>query len=395
MGAMASMRAGRRPIGGGWQSDRRRMMAVVAIAGLLGGCATRPEGLLAPVAPLAGAPKVEMLAATTRAIADDPAVLFTGERGGGVSFASIEVSVPPGREVGTLQWPSTAPGNPATDFTVTSVSRLDERPTRAWFDQRGAKKRRVFVFVHGFNTSFERAVFRFAQLAHDSDAEAAPVLFSWPSRGRLLDYKRDNDNASYSRSDLARLLQTAAASPNVGEITVLAHSLGSWVAVEAVRQLALQPGGTPAKLRNLILASPDLDVGVFRRQVEDMGPRRPQITLFVASTDRALQLSGFLTRGMTRLGAIDASREEYQAQIGGLKGVTVLDLTALQSDDRINHDLYAQSPTVVRLIGDRLIRGQVITDQAVDVLSPAEALGSAAGMVVSAPILVFQAASSN
>ncbi|MFZ4533400.1 MAG: alpha/beta hydrolase, partial [Alsobacter sp.] len=108
-----------------------------------------------------------------------------------------------------------------------------------------------------------------------------------------------------------------------------------------------------------------------------------------------LQLSGFLTRGMTRLGAIDASRDEYQAQIGALQGVTVLDLTALQSNDRINHDLYAQSPTVVRLIGDRLIRGQVITDQSVDVLSPAEALGSAAGMVVSAPILVFQAASSN
>ena len=82
-------------------------------------------------------------------------------------------------------------------------------------------------------------------------------------------------------------------------------------------------------------------------------------------------------------------------QIGALQGVTVLDLTALQSNDRINHDLYAQSPTVVRLIGDRLIRGQVITDQSVDVLSPAEALGSAAGMVVSAPILVFQAASSN
>ena len=29
---------------------------------------------------------------------------------------------------------------------------------------------------------FDRAVFRFAQLAHDADADAAPVLFSWPSR---------------------------------------------------------------------------------------------------------------------------------------------------------------------------------------------------------------------
>lgn len=82
-------------------------------------------------------------------------------------------------------------------------------------------------------------------------------------------------------------------------------------------------------------------------------------------------------------------------QIGGLAGVTVLDLTALQSNDRINHDLFAQSPAVVRLIGDRLIQGQDIGSNDVDGFAPVEALGSAAGLVVSAPILVLQAAGPN
>lgn len=333
-----------------------------------------------------------MLAATTRAVAEDPAVLFSGDRGDDVSFANIVVSVPPDRAVGSMQWPRSAPADPRREFAVTSVQKLDQAQTAAWFRTSVGKSRRVFVFVHGFNTSFERAVFRFAQLAHDTDAAAAPVLFSWPSRGRLLDYKRDTDNATYSRSDLARLLEIAAASPNVSEITILAHSLGSWPAVEAVRQLAMQRGGVPSKIKNLVLASPDLDVGVFRRQVEDMGPRRPRITLFVAQNDRALRVSRFLTRGLTRLGAIDPTSEDYVRQLAGLSNVTVLDLTALRSNDRINHDLYAQSPSVVRLIGDRLIQGQDIGSDEVDGFAPVEAIGSAAGLVVSAPLLVLQAA---
>ena len=170
--------------------------------------------------------------------------------------------------------------------------------------------------------------------------------------------------------------------------------MGSWVAVEAVKQLALRKGGVPRKITNLILASPDLDVGVFRQQITDMGPRRPQVTLFVSQSDRALQVSRILTRGMTRLGGIDLTREEYQDQLGPLDKVTVLDLTELRSNDGINHALFAQSPDVVRLIGGRLIQGQVVTDS--DLASPlaaAKSLGSAAGMVISAPIFLFDAAS--
>lgn len=358
---------------------------------LASGCGGAPQGLLTPVAQAPGTAQVAMLAATTRSPAEDPAVLFTGERGHTVSFASLDVSLPPGREPGTLQWPS-APADPARSFAVTDVRQLETQDMPAWFKNHTRRARRVFVFVHGFNTSFDRAVFRFAQLAYDSDAQAAPVLFSWPSRGRIFDYKRDTDNASYSRSDLAYLLNVAVDSPEVGEITVLAHSLGSWVAVEAIRQLGLQHHGVPAKIRNLILASPDLDVGVFRRQVEDMGPRRPHITLFVSQTDQALRLSAFLTRGMTRLGAIDPMAEAYAAKLEGLQGVTVLDLSGLRSNDRLNHDLYAQSPEVVRLIGDRLIKGQVITEEDVDPGSAVEAFGAAAGAVVTAPIRIFQAA---
>jgi esterase/lipase superfamily enzyme len=379
------------------QNGRRTLFQWLsaALIGLgLVACSGHPEGLLATVEAPANADRVDLLAATTRAPSEDPGVLFGGERGPGVSYANIVVSIPPDRAIGTVQWPRSVPGNPATDFVVTSATPLPDSKLLAWFNKPGAKRRRVFVFVHGFNTRFDTAVFRFAQLAHDAEADAEPVLFSWPSRGRLLDYKLDHQNATYSRTDLAHLLRTAAASPSVGEITILAHSMGSWLAVEALRQIALEERSVPAKIKNLVLASPDLDIGVFRRQVEDMGPRRPHVTLFVSQNDRALQLSRLVSGGTTRLGAIDLSRENYQQQLAGLAGVTVLDLSALRGGDRINHSLYAESPAVVRLIGGRLLQGQIMTDSDVSFpVAAGETFGSAASMVIAAPIVIFDSVS--
>jgi esterase/lipase superfamily enzyme len=365
----------------------RAMMAIAIIAGLAS-CAGNRFGYLVPVAGDGGATTVHMLAVTTRAPSEDAGVAFSGERGEEVSFADIAVSLPPGRKPGTVQWPRTSPGNPQTDFVVTSMKPMDRAGLPAWFTQAGGDHRRVFVYVHGFNTRFDRAVFRMAQLTYDSDVNAAPVLYSWPSRGQVLDYRRDLDNASYSRSDLANLLEVASNSSAVDEIVILAHSMGSWVAVEALRQIALEKGGVPPKITNLILASPDLDIGVFRRQVQEMGQSRPSITLFVSQADRALRLSAVLSRGATRLGSVNLEDENYRRELGDLDGVTVLDLTALKSGDRINHSVYAKSPEVVRLIGERLIEGQVITDTGV---SPIDTLGNAAGLAATAPIRVFEA----
>ena len=372
---------------------RVRSLVALVFAVALTACASTPRGLLQPVPAAPGTDSVNMLTATTRAPSDDPGILFSGERGETVSFQNIVVSIPPGREPGTIQLPRSVPGDPSRDFVVTASTALSKDGLAKWFRSTSGRGKRVFVFVHGFNTPFDRAVFRFAQLAHDADADAAPVLFSWPSRGYLLDYSRDFDNASYSRSDLADLLEVAVAGPQVREVVILAHSMGSWPAVEAVRQIALRKGGVPRKITNLILASPDLDVGVFRRQVEDMGPKRPQITLFTAQHDRALQVSRFIARGATRLGGIDPTQEEYRRQFAGQAGITVIDLSAVNAGDRLNHDLFAASPDAVRLIGGRLLQGQVITDS--DVPAPVAAagvIGSAATMLVTAPIRVFDAA---
>ena len=78
----------------------------------------------------------------------------------------------------------------------------------------------MLIFVHGFNNRFDDAVYRFAQIVHDSKAEAVPVLFTWPSRGdvRLRSYTYDRESANYSRDALEELIDQLAADPHVKEI---------------------------------------------------------------------------------------------------------------------------------------------------------------------------------
>jgi len=46
------------------------------------------------------------------------------------------------------------------------------------------------------------------------------------------------------------------------------------------------------KLKYAMLVAPDVDVDVFRMQIQRMGAARPRIALFVSQDDEALSLSG-------------------------------------------------------------------------------------------------------
>jgi esterase/lipase superfamily enzyme len=97
----------------------------------------------------------------TRRSVDTSGELYSGERGSGLTFANIVVSIPPDRvrKIGEVQWPASSPGNPATDFVTTKVTRLDGVAALKWLDTHGAAtgKHRVLVFVHGFNNRFDDA----------------------------------------------------------------------------------------------------------------------------------------------------------------------------------------------------------------------------------------------
>ncbi|MGR9475287.1 alpha/beta hydrolase [Rhizobium leguminosarum] len=382
------------------RASRAALTGLLVATMVLAGCGGRPVGVMQAAGTVApGTSKVDLLVATTRAADDNPAVLFSGERGTGLAVNAVDVSIPPeaNRKVGQVQWPSRLPADPLRDFVTISVDPLDgERAGETWLKTHMPKSRRVLVFVHGFNNRYEDAVYRFAQIVHDSHADVAPVVFTWPSRGSIFDYNYDKESTNYSRDALEELLTRTAANPAVSDVTIMAHSMGTWLTVEALRQMAIRNGHVAAKINNVILASPDLDVDVFGRQFASLGKERPHFTIFVSQDDRALALSRRISGNVDRLGQIDPSVEPYRSKLEAA-GITVLDLTKLKGGDRLNHGKFAESPEVVKLIGDRLIAGQAITDSNVGLgeavgavaMGAAQTAGSAVSVAVSTPIAIF------
>ena len=236
-----------------------------------------------------------------------------------------------------------------------------ERQVFDWFRKNRNAKRQVLIFVHGYNNSYADSVFRFAQIVLDTGTDAAPILFAWPSRARVFDYLYDKESANYSRRALEDLILQASMSPDVDDVTILAHSMGTWLAVEALRGVAMRKNGIPAKVRNVVLASPDIDIDVFRRQFVEMGPNKPRFTIFTSTRDKALEFSRLLSGGISRVGGTDLT--PYTAVLEEL-GVTVIDTSAIGSGDPLGHNGYADSPEIVRLLAQRLSGRSVTAGEA-------------------------------
>ncbi len=308
----------------------------------LAGCAGRAPPLLVPIASApAGGSSVELLAITTRAPSDIPGEIYAGERSRDISGRIIKVSVPPNREAGQLKWPSGATPDAENEFAALSVEPVPEGEAWTWFDRQETTGR-LLVFVHGYNVRFPDAVYRLAQITEDMPVASAPVLFSWPSGGELLGYNYDRESATYARDALESVLSEAIERESVSQITILAHSMGSWITMETLRQMSIRNGRVSDKVSDVILAAPDLDLDVFEQQFLTLGDERPHFTFIVSSDDRALRLSKVLARGEQRLGAIDPSQEPYRSRIEATPGITVVDLSMVEGSGT-NHSKFFES----------------------------------------------------
>ncbi len=372
----------------------RAVPVFLALSIVASGCAGRVQDVLQPlaVAPT-GTTRITMLVATTRKASEDPGKLYSGDRGTAISLNSVDVSIPPdrNRKIGEVQWPSRMPPNPQKEFAVTQIAKVQsEGQAFDWYRKNRNSKHQVIIFVHGFNNTYADAVFRFAQIVHDSGTDAAPILFTWPSRGRVFDYLYDRESANYSRRALEDLILQAAKSPDVSDVTILAHSMGGWLAAEALRGVAMREKSIPAKVKNVVLASPDIDIDVFRRQFTEMGPKRPHFAILTSTRDKALEVSGWLSGGVNRLGGSDL--RPYAPLFDEL-GVSVIDTSAIATNDSLGHNAFADSPEIVRLLGRRLA-GQSLDGgkaSAADQIgvTAANLAGSATRLAVAAPVAVI------
>jgi esterase/lipase superfamily enzyme len=377
-------------------AGRFRFVVLALLAPLLlAACGGPPRTLVLSAAkPDEIAGTVRVFVATTREAADQPQY-FTGERGPKLAFARLDITVPRAHKPGELELPGgggqTVPGQ---HFAVASVEPLALPETlvavRREIQRRPASERDVLVFVHGYNTNFADAAYRFAQIVHDAGFKGVAVLFTWPSRGQLLQYPYDRESAMYSRDFLELNLRAISRDLGTTRIDVLAHSMGTLLTLEALRQASIRGDGSfGGKLRDVMLAAPDVDLDVFRTQLRQI--KRP-VTVFVSADDRALALSRRFAGDKTRLGAISAKDVDIVADLEK-GGATIIDLSETSSSDRLNHAKFASSPRVVQMIGRRLqadggiaTAGPGVGDRLGDIASGlVGTVGSTVDLVVTAP----------
>lgn len=329
---------------------------VCALAFLLTGC--MGEGGSSSMSlfesrPQASARSVTMFVASTRR---DDRRLGDAVGENGAHHAMVMVSVPPGHQPGVIETPTFGKPNVKNHFTLTNARAMTpERFTGelgAHISGRVGADRDILLYVHGFNTSLEEARLRLTQIAVDARFGGVPVLFTWPSESGMLSYVSAKERATASRDALQGLIRDLAAVPGVGRVHVLAHSMGSWLAMEALRENAI--AGRPdldGKLGDVMLAAPDIDLGVFRQQMARLGAAA-RVSIFVSRDDRALSLSSRLAGDRPRVGAMDPKNAQDAADLRKL-GVRVYDLSGV-SNGFIGHAAYADAPAVIRSIGAQL-----------------------------------------
>lgn len=319
-----------------------RAFAILLVAALTAGCAARPgpEVLATTTAATPGARIVTVYVATTRARDVPDSNVFGSGRTEGVNYAEFRIAVPPGHRAGQIEWPRGAP-DPAKSFAVVQQRVLDRETFVRGIAQRDSARKAhdTGVFVHGFNYNFQESLFRLAQMAADADIDGVPILFAWPSEAKITGYIADKDSVTYSRDALADLLATLARQPS-GKITVFGHSMGGWLTMEAVRQLRLTGRNSVLSRLDVILAAPDIDVDVFRAQMNVIGRLDPPVTVLVSRDDLALSVSGRIAGQRPRLGALNVDDPQVQ-ELATRSDVQIVDISSLSTADSFKHDRFA------------------------------------------------------
>lgn len=312
----------------------------LALAGCFGGDTDISSALAAPGnGDIARDPTV--LVATTRQPVSEPvrSPWFTSQRSPELAFARARMVLPdndPSMMTRVTSMMSDA-------WAVRTVSGLTTKDAAGAFAQ-ASLGQDLLLYVHGYRESFSSAVASAAQLSQGIGFRGATGLFSWPSAGSTLSYVSDRESAMWSRDAMEDVLSAIAKSPSGGRIHIVAHSMGTLLTLEALRMVRADGGETAmSRIGAVVMAAPDIDIDLFARGLERLGPDASKITVISATNDRALAVSSRLAGGIVRAGAAD--RERLEAL-----GVRVADASDFSSTMGINHSLFLSDPIVQQVV---------------------------------------------
>jgi len=277
-----------------------------------------------------------LLVATTRRPVGDPIQKpwFSGQRGQGLVFTTAHLARPDRSLTGRVTF--------SNDWDIRSVEPIErERPAEAF--AQATLGQDTLLYIHGYRESFESAAINSAQLSDGIRFGGSTALFTWPSADSTFSYVSDRESAMWSRDALEDLLNAIARTPSGGKIHIVAHSMGTLLTLETLRMLRASGGESAMdRIGAVVLAAPDIDIDLFARGLERLGPDAKKITVISSTNDRALAVSSRLAGGIIRAGAADRERLESL-------GVRVADASEF-GGGIINHDLFLSNKEVQQVV---------------------------------------------
>jgi len=208
----------------------------------------------------------------------------------------------------------------------------------------------LFIFVHGFNNTFEDAARRAAQMAYDLDFDGTPLLYSWPSQGSATAYAVDEAAVGISGRKMADFLDTVVDQSGAERIHVLAHSMGNRALIEALQTYLAKraPENRQHIFGQIVFTAPDVDRDYFMDVIKSFQGAAERVTLYASSNDYALRSSQII-HGAPRAG-------NAGDMIVRLPGLDTIDMSAVPAD-ALGHSYFAANSGAIYDIFRLLWRG--------------------------------------
>jgi len=285
--------------------DIRSCALALLVAVALGGCTSMEPVGAAPPPPPPPAPAPEPVAEEEFAVvttffatdrnhspAAEPNDAFGPQRDT-LRYGVATVSIPREHRMGEIERPRLwFREDPERHIVLLTA---DVLPPDAFFHELSTEVlasngHNALVFVHGYNVTFPEAARRTAQMAYDLGFDGAPVFYSWPSAGTFQGYAADAGSIEWSQANIERFLVDFFRRSQADNVYVIAHSMGNRAVTRAIVNAATREPSIRNRLKQVVLAAPDIDADVFRNQIAPaLVELHAPITLYASSGDLALK----------------------------------------------------------------------------------------------------------
>jgi esterase/lipase superfamily enzyme len=316
---------------------------------------------------------------TDRARKDQPKrILYTSERARRLELGQALVTVPKTHQVPNIERPFAiripyfqvtlyeGAEDPKSHFTIKEMSVLSREQflakARERVDGSRSFKDQAVVFVHGYNNTFDYALYRTAQMAYDLKFDGATFLYSWPSLGDFSGYGYDRESSVQAEPYLRQYLELVLKETGAKEVSVIAHSMGNLPLLQVLRDLG-PTLGPHVRLNQIIMAAPDIDRNVFENIAADLQKYGRGLTLYASANDRAMQAARRVAGGIPRAGDVPLEGPII------IEGIDTIDVTHTSLDYlALNHSIYAEKSALLNDIGLLLQTGERPPDKRIPIL---------------------------